>query len=235
MWRNTLKISARLITAVIFLSAMPDASARIVVQVADTNINAGQPGLIDVFVHKEVGDADWNVLFAQYSFSITPNAGAVGSLEFDAAQLDTEQADPGYLFSAFQPTGNFTGVPNGVSQYDGGDFTNNLADLAVIGTGNSLLARLNVTHVLPLLTPPGAADGSTYTVALIPGSDMFLDDNFNAVESIGMSGTITINGAAAVPEPGTFVALAGVFAIAGVRRWRRRGADILPAGSQVEC
>lgn len=105
----------------ILLTTCPSpATAGVFLSVANTTINAGQSGIIDVFIHKEVGDADWNILLAGYSFSITPNVGAVGSLEFDDSQPDIEQSDARYLFSAFQPTGNFSGFASCVFQYDGG-------------------------------------------------------------------------------------------------------------------
>lgn len=219
--RSRLPLFAILVVA----CALPAATeAGIIVSIQNTTINAGLSGTIDVLVHKAAGDLDWNVLFAQYSFKITPDLGAVGSLEFDAVQPDFEQADPSYLFSAFQPTGNFSGVQNGVFQYDGGDFTNDIADLASISSTNLLLARLNVTHVLPLLTPPGAADGSTYTVSLIDANTDFWDENLNSIAFVGNSGTITINGAAAVPEPSSIVFFSSIVGWLGLRRVRRRSA-----------
>lgn len=198
--------------------------AGIIVSVQDTTINAGLSETIDVLVHKDAGAPDWNVLFAQYSFLITPGGGAIGSLEFDTVQPDTEQGDTfyPYLFSAFQPTGNFSGIQNGVFQYDGGDSTNDLADLTTIGSNDLLLARLNVTHVLPLLTPPSAANGSTYTVSLIDANTDFWDEDLNSVAFLGNSGTITINGAAAVPEPSSLIILASAGCWFGLRRIRRR-------------
>lgn len=216
--RSRLPLFAILVVACAFPVAT---EAGIIVSIQNTTINAGLSGTIDVLVHKDAGDPDWNVLFAQYSFQITPDPGAVGSLEFDAAQPDTEQGDASYLFSAFQPTGNFSGIQNGVFQYDGGDFTSDLADLATISATDLLLARLNVTHILPLLTPPGAADGSTFTVSLINANTDFLDDNLDPIAFAGNSGTITINGAAAVPEPSSIVMLVAVTGFLAVRRRRQ--------------
>ncbi|MEZ6127916.1 MAG: PEP-CTERM sorting domain-containing protein [Planctomycetaceae bacterium] len=197
------------------------ADGGIIVDIESKTMVAGSSGTLDVFVSKDIGDPDWNVVFAQYSFEITPNP---SFLEFSATQSDSEATDPDpiYLFATFAPTGNFSGLANGAYQYDGGDFisTGDPADFAVVGSTPLLLARLDIQSLA------GASDGSMFTVSLIDGNTDFLNENFDSISFSSTPGVVTINAAtAAVPEPSSFVLFASVAAACCLRRFRQRGKD----------
>jgi hypothetical protein len=199
-----------------------EAKADLVIEILDSHIRVNDTGFIDVVIRSTSSD---RVSLAGYEFTIANVGLPVGSLEFSDPQIFTEQVDSSYLFSAFQPTGNFTAIPTDPLTLSGGDYVNDPAtESSTVTTSNQLLIRLDVQHVLPINTDPASAIGSMFLISLTSGNSIFFDDANNPINFTSIAGTATIT---AVPEPSSFLAV--LMAGAGWRllRHRKRAMEVL--------
>ena len=197
----------------LLLCAIP-AKAELVIDVLASNVFAnGTPGFIDVAIRSRVGETH-NVSLAAYEFAIANVGSPIGSLEFLSNQLTDEQANAAYLFSTFQPTGNFTAIANSPISYTGGDFTNSPNapfPSTLVTSTNLLLVRLDVRYVLPANTDSAQAVGSQFSVSLVDANSSFQDENGDPIAFSSTPGIATIT---AVPEPSSLLLVLAVGAAA---------------------
>ncbi len=215
-----------LMSLAILVVCQSSAEATLNVRVLDTTIPVGSTGTIDVEIS---GTSD---LVASFSLElrISP-VGAVGSsLQFTNPQTESYRDDMRYLFVG--DSGNFIGgfdprfVTNTTLQNDtflDNDSTNSLADVTV--TTPMLLARLNLSSVLPFGTDPTTVLGDTFLVSVVqtPGTTEFLDAMGASVAFTAFDGTANL-GATAVPEPSSIGLLAAGLGAAAY--YRRRSARL---------
>lgn len=198
---------------------------------------------MDVWITSDGTD---NLFSAGYEFRITGST-LSGALQFRATgdQSNSEQSEPGppeYVFLGDTDPGNFFANRQPVeTQLIGGDFTASGANMPLINGSVRLLARLEIEHIT---ATPLAAVGNVFQLGLwnedqgtadqLDDSTLFMDELGNPLTFAAGSapsttsapgaflnlGTITVT--AAVPEPGTFVALAVAAAGLSARRWRRQ-------------
>lgn len=180
----------------------------------------GSSGTIDVMIHSNTGD----VLDAfLVDIAITPIGGPLGGLQFSPSQNDSQLSDLNYVFygkSLSQTTGTIIGATaSPFDTYSGSDFSDDgtgmpfpgLPSPTTLGLTDLLLFRLDLT----------AFTAGTYSIDLKPSSE-FADDMFAPLSFNSTPQTITVNGVAAVPEPGTLGILSLVAAAGVIRRVRRR-------------
>ena len=196
----------------------------IIVQVQDASIAAGGTGFVDVLISSDGLTGPDDLYSAVYQFKIDGLA-VDGDLTFQSTQSDSETTEPGasgYVFGNV-PTGNFAAGSNTpFLLLDGSDFRGLLPPVTLTTT-QQLLARLELQHTQ--LSP--SAVGNTFTISLENNAftDFQSDDGGTpaTLDPISFSsfGTVTIT-SAAVPEPGTFVALTIAAASFCGHRLRRR-------------
>ncbi len=194
------------------------------VQVQNASIVSGGTGFVDVLISSDGFNGPDELYAAIYQFEIQGVA-VDGDLTFQSPQSDSETTVPGpsgYVFGD-TPTGNFAAGSNSpFLVLDGSDFLNALPAVTLSGT-QQLLARLELQHTE--LSP--SAVGNTFTISLANNAftEFYSDDvgTLAAINPLSFSGfgTITIT-SAAVPEPGTFVALTIAAATFCGHRLRRR-------------
>ncbi len=221
--------------SVIVLSAgfgSPVASAGMVLSYAassPTPLLAGSSGTLDVLIHSDASD----MLDAfQVAFTLTPvGLSPVGGLKFSATQLDSQLADPTYVFDGRSLSLNtLTGV-GGVNPagdiFTGFDATDDGSGFPFVGVPlpvtltatDRLLFRLNLDGVI----------AGTYHIAVSSATFVIdqLEDPTDPSNQVSFSsdiGTITVASTAAVPEPSS-AAILGLAAAFGIvsRRFRNRG------------
>lgn len=201
-------------------------SADIIVSFSPSTPNpltVGSTGTIDVLIHSNSSDVLDGFLF---DIRITPTGGApAGGLQFSATQNDSQLADSEYVFyqiSQSENTGSFIGqTTSPFDVYSGFDFSDDGSGIALPGgplpgspspvtlTGDDLLlARLDLT----------AFAAGTYAIDMLPSSE-FGDEPGNLFSFDSTPGLLTVNGTAAVPEPGS-VGFLSIIALIAFRRYR---------------
>ena len=231
-----MKLSIALLSVIVLSAGFGSsvASAGMVLSYAASSpapLLAGSSGTLDVLIHSDASD----VLDAfQVAFTLTPlGVSPVGGLKFSATQLDSQLADPTYVFAgrslsvntltsvgSVNPAGNiFTGF-DATDDGSGSPLTGNPLPLALTST-DQLLFRLNLDGVV----------AGTYQIAISSATfviDQLKDptDPFNQLPFTSDTGTITVAGFDAVPEPSSaaILGLAAAFGIAS-RRFRNRGSS----------
>ncbi|WP_160164365.1 hypothetical protein [Rhodopirellula baltica] len=99
-------------------------------------------------------------------------------------------------------------------------------DRTISGSGPDVTLSANpgspdTLFVLGMDIAPGTADGD-YSIVLT-GTASFTNDGVTVSGIPEFNpGVVSVAGAAAVPEPGSMLTLAGAFVVGGVRHWRRR-------------
>lgn len=221
--------------------AATQASGAIIISVGNATLNAGGTGSVDVFIS---GATDDTLGRFGYEFNISGATPANGDLQFKPSffigsplnpltQTNSEQGLGNYVFAGDTDPINFS-ASLGSGGTDpltlvGGDSLAIATDVLIDGTRPFpiLLARLELQHVGPFLGP-----SQQFTIALNTASLSTLFDrdwdpgtpnNYdNLLQISATPGTITVNSAAAVPEPSS-VALLAIGSIAAVLRRRRVG------------
>lgn len=191
--------------------------ADIIVDVQDAMITAGGFGFVDVLIISSTGTDTLDYYFDDFQISLV--GAPVSTLQFSNPQILTETGLGNYVF----PTLN-AGAIN-VITLTNSQFIADAGTLSFAGVGltaaTRLLPRLEVESVLGLGQTPAMANGEQFLISLLNSGDtLFNDDlgNFLTIDgsSAANTGLITIQGAAAVPEPGSL----GVCAIgAAVIGW----------------
>ncbi len=203
----------------LFLSAMAStARAAIIVDVLDATITAGGSGFVDVLISSTGTDT---LDFASYDFQISLVGGPLSTLQFSNPQDLTEIGFGNYVFEGDAGAINVDTLNNSQFVADAGTISTNGVGLTL---ATRLLARLEVESVLGLGQTPAMANGEQFLISLLNSGDtLFIDHLGNPltidVSSFTNTGLITLQGAAAVPEPSSL----GLCAIgAAVMGWRMR-------------
>lgn len=205
------------------LFACPTANAAIIIDIDGTTLAPGGGGSIDVMIS---GDS---LAAFNFEFKISRVTGT-GQLDFANPQSNAQLSDTSYVFynNSYDLSSNSGGVGNVTSTdvFTGADLTNALSNVTLSAT-RSLFARLDLTS--DGATPTQAGD--EFRIDLVSGLDTsfysadYFNDPFNTspISYTSNFGTITISGANAVPEPGTFgMMLFGGFGLSWAKRRRRR-------------
>jgi hypothetical protein len=187
---------------------------------------AGSSGIIDVFVRTDVGSETLDGFNVRVG--LTPTGGSpIGGLIFSATQSEAQLGDTDYVFfgiSLSQNTSTTIGtVSGGGSLYTGFDASDDGSDIpfpanpvpVILTTTDRLLYRLDLTAVA----------AGTYDIDVSPGETIFLSDQFEESSAITFSSTpasLTVNGAAAVPEPASMAFLMVTCTAVALRRRFRR-------------
>lgn len=228
---------AGVLLLVLFEGLRPVA-AGLVVSIADTTVQAGASGAVDV--HLSSSGTDLLQSF-EVEFQITPVGATSTTLQFAPTGNQPDPTASGnYVFSGdsagFVPAVDPLGTTVPYDTFVGSDFTASFADIAV-GTSPVLLARLQIADLLPI---GGVAPGDHFQIALAPGSGDssgllsgtsntgFLDAAFDPIEFTSHAGTITVGPASSAPEPSSVTMLAlSLICVALCRRlrWRRLNAN----------
>lgn len=191
------------------------AEAAIIVAVQSTSITAGGTGFVDVLISSNSNDV---LDFASYEFNIAAVGGPVSTLEFANPQILTEDQDASYVFFGDNLGINVVTLTN--STFIGDDATNSGTGVTLTAT-TSLLARLDLLHVLGIGQTAAQAAGEQFQISLRNSVDTRFEDTLaTPIAFSSTSGTITVQ-AAAVPEPSTFAAIALAFGGFGVHRRRK--------------
>ncbi len=198
----------------------PGASAGIILDILSTSISAGGTGAVDVFI--TATSATDNLAAYGIDFNILPTGATTTELNYQyiAGHQTLLLNDANYVYGAGGGTsdGSNVGTIGPLTTYSAIDFS--LDPNGVTGPFTSrLLAHLDLTTLTG--SPPQAGD--TFMITADPLSPSFFDMNGDPVSFTINPGTITINGAAAVPEPSSLIILASGAGWFGVRRIRRRG------------
>jgi hypothetical protein len=220
MIRHLVTLLMSLVVLVLYQSS---AEATLNVRVLDTTVPVGSSGTIDVEIS---GTSD---LVASFSLELRISPiGAVGSsLQFTNPQTVSYRNDTRYVFVG--DSGNLIGnvdprlVSNTTLQNDtfvDNDSTNSLANVMV--TTPRLLARLNLSSVLPFGTDPSTVLGDKFLVSVVqtPNTTEFLNSVGANVPFIAFGGTASL-GATAVPEPSSVGLVVVGLAAAAYQRRRR--------------
>jgi hypothetical protein len=224
-------ISSRLFLAILLSLALSErVSAGIVLSFAPAGpFTAGNAGTVDLLIHAD--PATTQVLDGFFvNVSLTPTGGSPANGLTFAAQTDSQLVDPDYVFFGRSLSGN-TGTPVSVADtattLAGSDFSDDgsgppplagnpnpftLVDAAT--NPNQLLLRMNIFAVL----------AGTYDIAVeLTGASQatdFVDDTFTSIPFSRTPMSITVNAAAAVPEPATGF-ICGLAAVSAIL-WKRR-------------
>ena len=201
------------------------ARGAVIIEVESKSISAGDlSAFVDVWI---TGGSMETIEAFGYQFEITGAIPQSGSLQFSAAQTDSEVGDSSAVPYVFvNDSGAFNAVLGIDSvQLTGGDILASGQDRSIDGT--YLLARLELQHFGTLSSP-----SHEFTISLVPAGSFFefdIDDDPPVDQPLAfthISGIITVN-STAVPEPATFGAFALItFAYAGrcARRRKRNAA-----------
>jgi len=203
------------ITVAILSVAFNHANGGIIVAVQNATMTAGASSYVDVYITGAPGDELGRF---GYEFSISSATPQSGDLQFSPVQSNSEQiigSSPpdhlGYVFLGDTDPGNWNSNLGGNAvTLRGGDVLNLGNSVSI--DGPYLLARLELLH-----TGPMSVASHAFTISLNPLSpftefdkdfDPGTDTNYSAGQITALSGTVTVNGAAAVPEPASFLMLA---------------------------
>lgn len=213
---NRLRKFSRLLLLCGVLWNSREVRADIIVDVQDAMITAGGSGFVDVLISSTGTDT---LDYYSYDFQISLVGAPVSTLQFSNPQILTETGLGNYVFAGDAGAINVVTLTN--SQYVADAGTLSFAGVGLTAA-TRLLARLEVESVLGLGQTPAMANGEQFLISLLNSGDtLFKDDLGDPLTIDGSSATntglITIQGAAAVPEPGSL----GVCAIgAAVMGWR---------------
>ncbi len=210
----------RILCFLAVLLAIPSAApAAIIITYVGGTVTAGGLGTVDVMVSSNAAQATPDLLdsFSAH-FRITPlGASPPSGLQFSNPQSDSQLSDPGYVFFGDSisppPIGLVTSAVNTNDDYVGGDATISMAGVPIHqNNGSFLLFRLNIDATLANL-------GNQFQIELKnDGGTQFFDPSFGGLTLDGNSfNPFTIT---AVPEPGSFLLLAGGLALYLKRRRR---------------
>ena len=218
-----------LLILIVLLVSVSKAQAGIIVSFgtsAPNPMTAGGSGLIDVFLKTDGG----NQLLDGFNVQIGITGGPAGGLIFSSTQTEGQLADASYVFfskSLSQNTSTSIGaVSGGGSLYTGFDATDDGTgpppafgnpDPITLTTTNQLLYRLNLS----------AITAGLYTIDVNPLADpSFFTDQLDPLNTgiafTSTPGSITVNSAAAVPEPSSIAMLCVAGIGASIVRLRRR-------------
>jgi hypothetical protein len=200
--------------------------AGMIIQIEDTEIGAGQSGVVNVWISSSDGTDSLSL----YNFvvNLTSIGSPSGTLEFIDPQDTSENLDANYVFvDDLDPSGLLSSTITN-SQVEAGDFTNSSGDVPVPALAlRRLLARLDVRHVLGPGQSAAQAVGEEFQISL-DDSGVTYFDNSNGPADIDLSsfapGTITISSSSvtAVPEPTSFILFtAGAAGWIVRNRWKR--------------
>jgi hypothetical protein len=209
-------------------------SAGIVLSFAPAGpFTAGDSGTIDLLIHADAGTQMLNAFTV--NVSLTPTGGSpVNGLTFDPVQTESFLDDPNYVFEDRSlaentpfPVTNVNSPTALVANDQTDDGVGGFLPFTLVTSGvdpNQLLLRMNILAVLA-----GTYDIAVELTGAGPPTD-FIDDNLNSIPFSRTPMSITVNAAAAVPEPATgFVC--GLVAVSAVL-WKRRRRTI-PEAAEV--
>ena len=221
--KRSLKIQLSCTAVWIALCGAP-ASAALQVDVLDANIQVGGSGFVDVMIS---GASDL-VNGHSLELLITPRAGVVSVLQFASSQTFNYSSDPSYIYagdSANEAFGapfpkDFLNPTAGPSFLDQDATT--LGTNVSVGATPSLLARLNIEHIVPGGTDPSLVVGNQFDIDVVVGGTFgttFSASGAGIPTFTSSSGTVTVTDAAAIPEPGVLIMVgAGLSAVFYRRR-----------------
>lgn len=222
--------AALMLTLLLTGVASERASAALIIEVEDTEIGAGQSGVVNVWISSS--DGNDLLSFYNYFFEISSVVNRGGTLWFDDPQSSRESSDLRYVFTddSFGLLFNPTDDPS--SQVEASDFTASAKDVRVPVTADRrLLAQLDVRHLLGNFQSEADAIGERFEIALIEDDLVTYFGNLSSdsleLEASSFSpGTITIiaPSVTAVPEPSSLILFAAGGAGWLVRSRRKRAA-----------
>lgn len=180
-------------------------------------IIAGSSGTVDVYVRANAGTQTLDAFLVRVG--LTPIAGSpAGGVIFSAAQAEAQLGQTSYVFFGISQSQNtMTGigtVSGSGSLYTGMDASDDGSSNpmpVILTTTNRLLYRLNLT---------GVAAG-TYAIDVNSDVSSFYSDQLDGSSTITYSstaGSLTVNGAASVPEPASMAFLLIAFAAVALRQ-----------------
>ena len=183
---------------------------------------AGSSGTIDVLIESDASDM---LDFFQVDVTLTPvSFSPAGGVQFAATQSDAQLTEPGYVFfgnSLSEKTLTSVGTVTAGVQFSAFDATDDGSGPPPLsGSPNPVTLLPSTTYLLFRLDLVAFAAG-TYEIDVVvdPGITGFFDVDYNEILSSSNKGTITVAGAAAVPEPSSAIIL-GLACALGVF-WRR--------------
>jgi hypothetical protein len=198
----------------------------LIIKVEDKSIVQGGETDVDVSIRS---DSTTDLSGFQFQFSLSNNGMSGTQLQFVNPQPTAYQSSSNYVFAS--PSGMTGSVSSPFTTYADVNFTNDPAGFETIDSTWHLLARLRLTAATGGLAP---LPGETFTLSLAPMPDtafVFVDSNSsnlipftNEQGGDSITGTITVQSPAIVPEPSTLaVAISGIIALStvGYRSKRR--------------
>jgi len=216
----TMKRRSLILAVLMTLSGAPLANAEILINFHNTGLSAGGTGFVDVTMTVDTDTTlfDYSLKF-QIDQPYAPSDSALVFVEHPLAYADV--TNPHYVL--LNASGNLAGdVPDfqGPSTEGLDWLISDYADpISVTLRTNTtyLLARLKVQHSYNEsdIDPRGHA----FTVSLAAGPDTFFSDGFRTIPY----GPSFPSGVVTVPEPSSFVLLAGMTACVLAWLLRRRG------------
>ena len=183
----------------------------LIIRVDDESIVQGGETDVDVSIRS---DSTTDLSGFQFRFSVSNNGISGTQLQFVNPQPTDYQSSPNYVFAS--PSGLTGSVGSPVTTYADGNVTLDPAGFETIDSNWHLLARLRLTAATGVGLAP--LPGETFTLSLASMPDTEFDDpDFNPIgftnEQGGdsITGTITVQSPAMVPEPSTLVvAMCGI-------------------------
>jgi hypothetical protein len=210
------------------------ACAGIIVTVQNSTLSQGGTGWIDVYLSGAPLDTLGRF---SYEFNITGAIPQAGDLQFSASQVKTEQDESGpppYFFYGDTDPGSLSSALGGDAVTLLGDDT--LATLDSVSVdGQFLLARLELEHIG--LMSVGSHDFTVSLNVLSPFTefdrdyDFLTDNSYLSTEFSAISGTVTVQSAAAVPEPSSILvwSIGALYAVVvRTRRWAKKCPPAIP-------